>query len=172
MFNCKRTWRCIVILFAISLALFTSIGACDRWLGVTPTEREGSCLLDLQYKADNVKEARSDMAPGATRTHAAVTATLDLLFPITYGAFFLLATAAGFGSFRPWMAVAPAVAVASDLVGNGFQLWLLADAGRVDSLAGVIASLNVAKMAAFGASIAQVAAAIGCGIRRAKLTSI
>ena len=87
-------------------------------------------------------------SPGQREVHIWVTSTLDVLYPLSYGALFAGLVLRAFPVAGSWMAIPALATVMTDLVEGGVQIALLLEA-RSDALVSVKVFLTNAKFLLF-----------------------
>ncbi|MEM1228912.1 MAG: hypothetical protein AAGI15_00115 [Pseudomonadota bacterium] len=85
----------------------------------------GIAFIDALSDPSQVREAIAGFTPEQRVTHAWITGTLDVAYPLAYGALFVGSAYAFYGRMGPYLAAVLAVAVPTDLLEGVVQILAL-----------------------------------------------
>jgi hypothetical protein len=144
------TWPAVALLFLAFLACTQAFQWRQKALG---HDHE---LLDVRrwYTPGEAQKLLDDLGPAGRRTYAVTQLTLDVVFPLVYGALVAALTVRLYPPGCAWLLLAPALAVTADLLENvttAYLAWTFA--GPASGVAWAAAVFTLTKSAALVASL-------------------
>ena len=134
------------------------------WVGfVSIMSRYNFVLIDEMWQPDAIRNYISALTPEQKQAHVWTTATLDVLYPLTYGSFFAGMALRFFGQSGRWLALPGILAVPVDLTEGVIQV--LALSGQ-ESVVAQKAWITPLKLGLFGAAALISVVAIAVALRR------
>ncbi len=82
-------------------------------------------IIDEMYSSEDIRRHIANMTPEQRSMHAWLTGTVDVIYPFTYGAFFIGIAMKYFGRFGFWLALPTLVLIMADLTEGFSQIMLL-----------------------------------------------
>lgn len=87
-------------------------------------------IIDEMYKAEQITRHIDAMTDRQKSVHAIMTASLDVLYPLSYGAFFIGVALRYGGRFGLWLAAPSLLCIPADLLEGLSQVMLLTGHGH------------------------------------------
>ena len=82
-------------------------------------------IIDEMFDADQIRQHLDALSPQQKLAHAWLTATVDVLYPFAYAAFFIGVSHRSFGPHRWWLLIPSVLVVPADLIEGYSQVMLL-----------------------------------------------
>ena len=82
-------------------------------------------IIDEMYHAEKIRAHIDAMNPQQRSVHAWMTGTLDVAYPLIYGAFFIGVAVKAFGRYALWLALPSIGVIPADLIEGFAQIMLL-----------------------------------------------
>lgn len=120
-------------------------------------------IIDEMYDPAQVVAHIDAMTPTQSTVHAWMTGTLDVAYPLVYGAFFVGMALRFFGRFGPWLAIPGVAVVPVDLTEGVVQILLL---NGHDSVAWLKAYITPLKLGLWFAALFIALVAVGVATSR------
>ena len=120
-------------------------------------------IIDEISNPDQIKVHIDAMTSTQRHVHAWMTATLDIVYPFTYGAFFIGMAVRHFGALGPWLALPGAAVIPIDLIEGAIQVMLLTGNETVIGFKAIVTPL---KLGLFITAMLIALAGLGCAAFR------
>ena len=134
------------------------------WVGFVSVMRiYDFVLIDEMWEPDTIRDYIGGLSPEQKQAHIWTTATLDVLYPLTYGCFFAGMALKFFGPSGKWLALPGILAIPVDLTEGVIQV--LALSGQEDVIVHK-AWVTPWKLGLFGAAALITLVAVVVALRR------